>query len=74
MVLVQRAGEDITVANSAIGPTSALVDNEVVMAQFNHRSGGSIHAQTLVDPTAAGAAGDYLFTPGDHGVYGVMMR
>ena len=66
MALVQTGGEDITVADSAIGPTSSLVTSEVMMAQFSHRSGGNIHAQTFVDPTAAGNLGDFLFTVGNN--------
>ena len=66
MSLKQRAGEDITVAGTAIGPTEATVDGEILMAEFSHREGGSIFAQSAATPVAAGAAGDFEYTNGDH--------
>lgn len=61
----QLGGEDITVTNTAIGPTAVEVTDNVVYAQFNLRSGGSLHAQTFAAPTAGGNLGDALFNVGD---------
>ena len=66
MAHAQLGGEDITVTNSAIGPTAASVLDNVVYAQFNLRSGGSLHAQTFAAPTAGGNLGDHLFGVGDN--------
>lgn len=62
----QLGGEDITVGATAIGPTAVEVTDNVVYAQFNLRSGGSLHAQTFATPTAGGNLGDFLFNVGDH--------
>jgi len=66
MTLIQIGGEDIAVSTTAIGPTATQVTAEVVMAQFNLRAGGDLHAQTSATPIAAGGSGDYLFTQGNH--------
>lgn len=66
MSLKQRAGENITVSTVAIGPTLATVDVEVIMAEFSHREGGSVFAQSAATPDAAGLAGDFEYTNGDH--------
>lgn len=65
MALVQIGGEDITVAGTAIGPTTTQVTDEVIMAEFEHRSGGSIFMQTAVDPIAAGGSGDFSAEQGN---------
>ena len=59
MALVQTGGEDITVSNTKIGPTAAKVVDKVVMASFQHLSGGKIFMQTFADPTAGGTNGDF---------------
>ena len=56
--LIQIGGENITVSSSVIGPTSSEVTDEVIMAEFYHKSGGDIHVNTVTDPTAAGVTGD----------------
>ena len=58
MPLVQIGGENITVAGTAIGPTTGQVTDEVVMAEFQHKSGGALFCQTQATPTASGTNGD----------------
>jgi len=65
MAYSQLGGEDITVAGTAIGPTAVEVTDNVVYAEFNLRSGGSLHGQTFATPTAGGNLGDFLYGVGD---------
>ena len=65
MSLVQIDGEDVTVAGTAIGPTAAKVTGQVIMAEFEHRSGGAIFMQTTVDPIAGGGSGDFSADQGE---------
>ena len=65
MSLVQIGGEDVTVTDTAIGPTASEVTDEVVMAEFEHRSGGAIFMQTKATPVAAGGSGDFSADIGD---------
>lgn len=58
MALVQIDGENITVTDTAIGPSSGKVTGDIESAVFHHVSGGDINGQTKVTPVAAGAAGD----------------
>ena len=71
MPLNRIGGEDITVSTTAIGPTATQVTNEVLMAVFAHRSGGEVHWNISVDPTAAGSNGDIDQADGDKwGIWG----
>lgn len=65
MALVQIGGENLTVSSTVKGPTATEVTDEVVMAEFLHKSGGDIFMQAEADPTASGTNGDFPAVPLD---------
>lgn len=65
MSLVQIGGENVTVGTTAIGPTASEVTDEVIVAEFEHLSGGAIFMQTQATPTSSGTNGDFSAEQGE---------
>ena len=70
MALVQQAAETITVAGTATGVTSSLLEDSGkplnrFVAKFQHRSGGKIYGLASASPGAGGGNGEEGVIAGD---------